>query len=85
MVESDKNDGEGSFEFKVNGVQLEVKTRYLVALEILKMAAARGAMPGKPEDYALQGDKGRYGSGDTVDLAEDDQFITIPTTPTDVA
>ena len=57
----------------------------LVALEILKMAAARGAMPGKPEDYALQGDKGRYGSGDTVDLAEDDQFITIPTTPTDVA
>ena len=85
MVELDKNGSEGPFEFKVNGVQLEAKTRYLVALEILKMAADRGAMPGKPEEYALQGDKGRYGPDDKVDLAEDNQFITIPTTPTDVS
>ena len=85
MVELDKNEGEDSFEFKVNGVQLETKTRHLVALAILRIAADRGAMPGKPEDYALQGDKGLYQPDDEVDLAEDDQFITIPTTPTDVA
>lgn len=85
MVELDKNGGESSFEFKVNGVQLEAKTRYLAALDILKMAADHRAMPGKPEEYALQGDKGRYQPDDRVDLAEDNQFITIPTTPTDVA
>ena len=85
MVELDKNEGEGPFEFKVNGVQLEAKTRYLVALEILQLAADRGAMPGKPDEYALQGDKRLYGPDDKVDLAEDNQFITIPTTPTDVA
>ena len=85
MVELDKNEGEGSFEFKVNGLQLEAKTRYLVALGILKLAADRGAMPGKPEEYALQGDKGRYAPDARVDLEEDNQFITIPTTPTEVA
>ena len=42
-------------------------------------------MPGKPDEYALQGDKGQYGPDDLVDLLEDDVFITIPTTPTQVA
>ena len=85
MVELDKNEEVGSFEFKVNGMQLEAKRRFVSALEILENAAAHGAMPGKPEEYALQGDKGRYSPNDNVDLAEDNQFITIPTTPTDVA
>ena len=85
MVELDKNEEVGSFEFKVNGVQLEEKSRFLTAQEILELAKSHGAMPGNPEDYALQGDKRLYRRDDRVDLEEDNQFITIPTTQTDVA
>ena len=74
-----------SFEVKVNGIQFEVKSRELAAREILKLAKERGAVPGNPEEYELQGDKGRYGPADLVDLEEDNIFITLPTAPTQVA
>ena len=54
-------------------------------MNILKLAKKAGAMPGNPEEYILQGDKGQYGQDAWVDLLEDNVFITIPSTPTPVA
>lgn len=85
MTEYDKIGDNRSFSFKINGVEIEVKRPRILASEILDLAAERGAMPGKPEEYILQGDKGPYKSDDWVNLEEDNQFITIPNTPTPVA
>ena len=85
MTESDKIEDDRSFSFKVNGIEIEVKRPKILAGEVLELAEERGAMPGKPEDYILQGDKGPYKSDDWVNLEEDNQFITIPNTPTPVA
>ena len=82
MAEAGKKE---EFTFKVNGIEIETPHQKLVAHDILELAEKRGAMPGKPEDYMLQGDKGRYGPDDWVDLKEDDIFITIPNAPTPVA
>ena len=81
---SQPND-KGPFPLKVNGVDLESPSRILSALEILEIAKKHGAMPGNPDQYLLQGDKGRYNLSDKVDLAEDSIFITVPNTPTPVA
>lgn len=81
---SQPND-KGPFPLKVNGVDLESPSRTLSALEILEIAKKHGAMPGNPDQYLLQGDKGRYNLSDKVDLAEDSIFITVPNTPTPVA
>ena len=85
MAEASKLDDKRSFEIKVNGVQIEVKEEKLRAIQVLKLAKERGAMPGKPEDYQLQGDKGLYKADDWVNFEEDNQFITIPNRPTPVA
>lgn len=76
---------QSSYEFKVNGVQITTKFRILLARVILDLAKKHGAMPGDPEGYFLQGEKGRYDPDDSVDLAEDSIFITIPNVPTQVA
>lgn len=81
---SEKSEGK-SLDVKVNGIQIKVKQQNLTAGEILEIAAKHGAMPGKPDEYILQGDKGEYGWDQTVDLLEDNVFITIPNTPTPVA
>ena len=73
------------FELMVNGIEIETTHEKLVARDILELAAERGAMPGKPEGYILQGDKGQYKPDDWVDLKVDNVFITIPNTPTQVA
>lgn len=85
MAETRGKEETRSFEVKVNGIQLEAKSRELSARSILELAKERGAVPGNPEEYELQGDKGRYGLDDLVDLEEDNIFITLPTTPTPVA
>ena len=85
MSDTDKQEENLVFTIKVNGIEIEVKRRELTAREILELAKQRGAMPGKPEEYILQGDKGQYGPDDRVDLAEENLFITIPNTPTQVA
>ena len=85
MTDHDKIDEKGQFDLKVNGVQISVENRYLTALAILQLAKEKGAMPGAPDDYMLQGDKGQYAQDALVDLAEDNVFITIPTAPTPVA
>ena len=73
------------FTLKVNGVEIETSHEKLVAHDILELAEKHGAMPGKPEDYILQGDKGIYGWNDWVDLKEDNILITIPNSSTQVA
>ncbi len=73
------------FTLKVNGVEITISHRKLVAHDILELAEKRGVMPGKPEDYILHGDKGEYGWDDWVDLEEDRVFITIRNAPTPVA
>ena len=85
MTSLKPNDESPLFSFKVNGFEFEVKTETLTALEILQLSAEKGAIPGKPEEYTLQGDKGKYAPTDTVNLQEDNIFITIPNTPTQVA
>ncbi|MCY4489650.1 MAG: hypothetical protein OXF11_21420 [Deltaproteobacteria bacterium] len=73
------------FELKVNGIEIKTPHQKLVAHDILELAEKHGAMPGKPNEYILQGDKGQYGWDDWVDLKEDNVFITIRNTPTQVA
>ena len=60
MVEANKVDDKQAFEIKVNGVQIEVEEEKLRAIQVLEIAKEHGAMPGNPEDYLLQGDKGLY-------------------------
>ena len=74
-----------SFVLKVNGIEMTMQTARVVAHDILELAEKSGAIPGKPEDYILQGDKGQYGWDNWVDLEEDNRFITIPNQPTPVA
>ena len=73
------------FTFKVNGVEIYTDHESLLAKEILELAKEKGAIPGKPDGYILQGDKGKYEGDDRVNLKEDNQFITIPDKPTPVA
>ena len=73
------------FTFKVNGVEINTEHQYLLAEEILELAQQKGAIPGKPEDYILQGEKGTYKPEDRVNLLEDNLFIAIPNKPTPVA
>ena len=49
------------------------------------IAKQGGAIPNNPAEYALQGDKGLYQGVDRVNLEEDNVFLTIPVSPTQVA
>ena len=71
--------------FKVNGVEIPTDHQSLLAKEILGLAKEKGAIPGNPEDYILQGDKGKYKGDDRVNLEEDNLFIAILNKPTQVA
>ena len=85
MAESDNREEFSDFTFKVNGIEIENKQQKLLAEEILRLAKQKQAFPGKPEDYILEGAKGRYKLDDPVDLQEDNQFITLPNAATPVA
>ena len=73
------------YEYKVNGVQLVSDKQILSAAEILDLAREKGAIPGEPGGYILKGTKQDYTGDDRVNLAEDDLFITVPSTSTQVA
>ncbi len=73
------------FSFKINGVEIHTDHQSLLAKDILELAKEKGAIPGNPEDYILQGDKGKYKGDDRVNLEEDNLFIAIPNKPTPVA
>ena len=74
-----------TFTLKVNGVEMQMGQEKVVAHDILELAEKEGAIPGKPENYLLDGDKGRYGRDDWVNLSEDSVFITLREAPTQVA
>ena len=65
-----------TFKFTVNDMQFESAYEKVIGLELLEMAAARGAIGGKLEDCILQSldaDDRRYKPDDTVDLSVDHQ------------
>lgn len=76
-----------SIRFKVNGVELKTRHAKLVALDILEMAAKKGALAGKPEDYFLQSISGeqKYKPDDWVEIKQGEEFIATPQGPTPVA
>lgn len=81
----DKPSEDKGYEIEVNGFKTTISHQKLVAHDILELAEKLGAIPGKPEEYILQGDKGEYKWDDWVDLEEDNVFITIPNSPTQIA
>lgn len=76
------------FPFKVNGTEMTMRFQKVVARDILELAGEEKTLGGKPEDYILMNVTGggrHYEWNAEVDLAVDNQFITIPNTPTQVA
>ena len=76
---------DGKYDFKVNGTEFQTEYQSPTALEILMIAKQGEAIPNNPEEYALQGDKGLYQGVDQVNLEEDNVFLTIPLSSTQVA
>ena len=76
---------DGKYDFKVNGTEFKTEYQSPTALEILMIAKQGGAIPNNPEEYSLQGDKGLYQGVERVDLEEDNVFLTIPVSSTQVA
>lgn len=74
-----------TFTIKVNGAEMSMTVERVVAHDILELAEKQGAIPGKPDEYELQGDKGVYKWEDMVNLSEDSVFITLRKGPTPVA
>ena len=72
-------------EYKVNGTQFGSDEKTLTAREILERARERGVIPGPPDGYILKGAKRDYRGDEIVNLVEDNLFITVPNTPTQVA
>ena len=85
MTESGKTESKPLFKIKVNDIHFEVEEEKLLAIDVLKIAKEHNAMPGEPDAYLLQGDKALYKLDDWVNFEDDDEFITIPNKPTDVA
>lgn len=85
MSEEGRDAKDRSYTFKVNGIEFVSEIQKVVTREILELAKQRGAIPGNPDEYILQGEKGEYRLDDVVDLSEDNIFITIRDAPTQVA
>jgi hypothetical protein len=76
------------FTYTINDVKIESQYEKLTAMEILEVAAERGAIDGKPQDYILQSLKDadrKYKPEDTVDLSLNNEFIALSSSPTLVA
>lgn len=82
---SDRDNINETHTFRINGVEIQSPQQKPAALDILKLAKDKGAIPRKPDEYILQGKKTQYKPIDRVNLSEGDEFITIPNTPTSVA
>ena len=85
MAEPEQVEGKPPFKIQVNGIHFEVAEEKLLAIDLLKAAKEHKAMPGEPDAYLLQGKEVLYKLEDWVNVLEDDEFITIPNKPTDVA
>ena len=76
---------ENGYDFKVNGEQFTTEQPELTALEILTIAKQGGAIPNNPKEYALKGEKDEYQGNETVNLIDDNVFITVPVGSTPVS
>ena len=75
------------FPYHVNGQEFKSLKQVITASHILEQAAKEGAIPGNPQDYDLKSliiDDKVYGWEDEVDLSKDNEFITLPNSPTTV-
>ena len=70
-------------EFKVNGIEFTSDNAKPTAEQLLEIA--KEAAPPKAGDWTIEGDKGTYKPGDTVDLDEDNVFTAILEGPTPVS
>ena len=83
-----RNPLDRTYPFEVNGEKLQSVHERLVAEDILIHAKKKGAIPGTPKNYILvsQNDAAtQYKLDDWVYLDRDNNFITVPNTPTPVA
>ena len=80
----DKNTGK-EFSFSVNGESLASEFQELVALDVLKIAKEKAAIPNNPEDYWLKGDTQVYKLDDWIDLSVDKSLVSLPHGRTPVA
>ena len=77
-----------TFTLKVNGEELQMAYRFVVAHDILELAEKNGIIHDKPDRYILKNlliDDRVYGQDEEIDLEKDNQFITIQNSPTPVA
>ena len=75
------------FPYQVNGQDFKSLKQEVTAREILEQASKEGAIPGNPQDYDLKSlitDDKVYGWDEKVDLSKDNEFITLPNSPTTV-
>ena len=81
------NTANDQFTITVNGIEIKVSHEKLVALDVLTLAAARGAFAGKPEEYILESDnpKHEFKSDDWVDFRNYKEFTAERSAPTPVA
>ena len=73
--------------FEVNGHEFKESEQRVPAHDILERAAKEGVIPGNPQNYDLKSliiDDKVYGWDEEVDLSKDNEFITLPNTPTTV-
>lgn len=77
-----------SYPVKVNDTEFQMESQKVVSHDILELAEKKGAMPGKPEEYALKSlttDDRLFGRDEEVDLSVDNRFITLLNGPANVA
>ena len=75
------------FPYQVNGHEFKSLKQKVTARYILEQASKEGAIPGNPQDYDLKSlitDDKVYGREEEVDLSKDNEFITLPNSPTTV-
>ena len=72
---------------KVNGEEMNMGFRFVIAHDILEPAEKRGAIQSRPQDYRLESavDDKHFGFNDEVDLEKDNIFVAVLDKPTPVA
>lgn len=79
---------DGTYTLKVNGDEMQMSFRFVVAHDILELAEKHNAIAGAPDEYILKSilvDDREYGQNEQIDLEKDNIFIALPNTPTQVA
>ena len=76
------------FTLKVDGDELRMAYRFVVAHDILELAEKNGIIAGLPDHYLLKNllaDNGTYEPNEEIDLEKENQFTAVPNSPTPVA